>query len=91
MLRAGLIALVGKVPLELAEGRVHLPAGAADEDDIRKRRVTYLAKAIHEQGPSGAKGLLSELLGTQNDQAAHNAALAKTRATLQRMLNTVPA
>lgn len=90
-LRTGLITLVGKVPLELAEGRVHLPGGAADEDEIRKRRVTYLAKAIHEQGTSETKGLLSELLGTQNDEPTHNAALEKTRETLQRMLNTVPA
>ena len=90
-LRTGLIALVGKVSLELAEGRVRLPPGVANEDEIRQRRVTYLAKIIHEQGPSEAKGLLSELLGTQNDQPAHNAALAKTRATPQSMLNTVAA
>lgn len=90
-LRTGLIALFGKVPVELAEARVHLPEGTADQDEARQRRVTYLLKAIHEQGTAETKGLLSELLRTQNNQPAHEVALRETLSTLQDMLKTVRA
>lgn len=91
LLRKGLSNLVGELSLELAEGRVYLPRDAADPDEVRQRRLTYSVKAIHERGAAGTKGLLSELLGTQNDTSAHDAALTKTLEVLKGMLKVVRA
>jgi len=88
-LRAGLTELVGKIPMELSEARLHLPAGAADQDEVRQRRLTYSIKAIHEAGSAETKGLLSELFRTQNEQSVHNMALTKTLKTLEEMLKSV--
>lgn len=85
-IRKGLSALVGELPLALAEERVHLPEGIVDRDEVRNRRVVESLKAIHGDEVGRTKGLLSALIRTQNDQKDHAEAYERTLAVLDTMI-----
>jgi hypothetical protein len=87
-LRAGLVELHGEIPLGLAEARLHLPGGYADDDE-RLRISTYMVKAAFEGELGKTRGLLAELLATQNDVSAHKEALEKTLGALDSMAESV--
>lgn len=77
-IREGLVQLVGEIPLEFAEARVHLPDGVLDEDAERSRLAMELLKAIHGDEQSRTKGLLSDLLRTQSKMKEHPAIYDQT-------------
>lgn len=85
----GLSSLVGETTLGLAEKRVYLPEGILDPEDETKRRVVEMLKDRNENKDAKLTGLLSDLVRTQNDSAAHTVLLRQTLATLDGMLKTV--
>lgn len=73
----------------LAEKRVYLPEGILDREDENKRRIVAMLKARHEDKDAKVTGLLSDLVRTKSDSAAHAALLKQTLATLEDMLKAV--
>lgn len=88
-LRQSLTRLVGALPVTLAENRLHLPAESVDDTEVRQRRVTHMLKAINEDQPDQTKGLLSDLLRTQNEKFKHKEVLSNTLSELNKMLHIV--
>jgi hypothetical protein len=88
-LHAGLLILVGGVTLGLAEKRVYLPAGISDPEDDTKRRVVEMLKALNENKDAKTRGLLSELVSTENDRSAHSALFQQTLTLFDDLLKAV--
>jgi hypothetical protein len=87
-IRQGLLSLVGEITLGQAERRVYLPEEMRHAEDGNTRRVVAMLKAANE-GEQPMKGLLSELVASQNDSAAHVSLLEQTLTELEDMLKVV--
>lgn len=87
-IRQGLLSLVGEITLGQAEKRVYLPEEMRDAEDGNTRRVVAMLKAANE-GEQPMKGLLSELVASQNDSAAHVSLLEQTLTEFEDMLKVV--
>lgn len=87
-IRQGLLSLVGEITLGQAEKRVYLPEEMRDPQDGNTRRVVAMLKAANK-GERPMKGLLSELVASQNDSSAHASLLDRTIAEFDDMLDIV--